>query len=813
MSILELSTASSEALPVTQFRAAERVSSPFSIDLWALSEEASVNLSAIVGRPATFRVNAGHAHALRSSDRCWSGVIARAEQVHAVPEGLGQAGASTYLLRLVPRVWLLTQRRDNRIFQQISIPDIVGEVLKQWSIRHEWQIDRPRYPKLEYKVQYAESDYSFVARLLEEAGIAFTFAENAEGRSVLVLSDRLEGGAPRAGLPLLYVDQPNEASEQEYVTRVGYLREVRPGAVALRDYDPRRPPLPLFAHATPVAAEAMYEQYHYDAGAFLVETGKPEGTPVADDRGFARHDPAYGAALAERTLHGHRVGSHSIEFDTNAYDLAPGTVFSVARHPHEHLPASRPLLVLEALFEGRSEGRWSLSTVTVPADMPYRPPRRTPKPRVCGVQTARVVGPAGQEIHTDEHGRVRIELPWDRAGHKDQRSSCWVRVSQGWGGMSYGMITLPRIGQEVLLWFLEGDPDQPVIGGRVFNAIEQVPYRLPEHKTRSTWKSDSSPGSSGFNEVMVEDLAGKELVWQKAQKDRTREVKNDEFATVVNDRQKLVKHDETDRTENQRLRWVGKDADGVLAQDRRERIEHHSHVEVRGNDNQLVRGDQSLTVVDDQHERVTGRFALRAGKHVHGVADDIIGEGAEDVTLKGPGGFVRIDAAGVTISGTLVKINVSGVPGKGPGCKPEPPEEPILGKTPAIVNLRWSKPKVPVGDSVQAVFRVRHLEGNETALVKVFEHDADGGKKQVDELSVPVGKTDGDVKVTWARSPEQAQGDLQEDEEAGDIGPLEYRFEVEAGPLRAERASGPLRLTNTLSGKRTTRRSSTIRIS
>ena len=795
MSTLVL-TSSSGALQVTHFRAVERVSTPFSVELWASSADSSLDLSAIVGHPASFRADAGHIHASNPGARVWSGLITHGEQLHALQIGAGQAGTSSYRFSLAPDLWILSQRRNNRIFQHESIPDIVEKLLREWSVRHAWHVDRSRYPKLEFKVQYAESDQAFVARLLEEAGIAFTFTTDEAGHSVLALSDGLERAAPRAPLP--YVESPNESSEEEFVTKLGFSREVRPGSLTVGDYDPRHPALKLLSHATPVSPEARLEQMHYHAGAFLVETGKPAGTPVADDRGFARHDPAYGNALAERMLQGERLGSHAIDFDSNAYDLAPGSVFVMDNHPHDDLHPKRPHLVLETLFEGRLQGEWSLSAVAVPADVPYRTPRRTPKPRVHGVQSATVVGPAGQEIHVDELGRVRVELHWDRAGHHNERSSCWVRVSQGWGGAGYGTIVLPRIGQEVFLAFLEGDPDQPVVTGRAFNAMEQVPYKLPLHKTRSTWKSDSSPGSGGFNEVMVEDLAGKELVWQQAQKDRTRLVKNDELATVGHDRQKLVKHDEAEHTDGERLRWVGKDADGVVKLDRRERIERDSHVEVRGEQRELVRGDQSLTVVGGQQESVRGSFALRARKQVHAVAEEVVGEGAEDVTVAGPGGFLRIDASGITIEGTLVKINVSGSPGKGRGSKPELPEEVTLDKMPAIFDLRWSARKVPVGEVVKALFRVKHFKGDETALVQVLECNADGSKKQVDEVRVPIKRTDGQVSVEWVRTADQAEGDIEEDEDEGDLGPLEYRFEVEAAGLRAESASGPLWLTNTV---------------
>ena len=698
MSILELSVATGETLAVNRFRVTERVSDLFSIDLQVLSDDPALDLSAILGQTATFRAVAGHAHTAGTGTRTWKGLVEHAEQVHAMPVGEGDAGASTYAFRLVPEAFRLTLRRNHRIFQQKTLPDIVEQILKEQRIPHAFRVDRGNYPRHEYKVQYAETDFAFISRLLEEAGIAFVFAEDASGTTTLVLTGRLEQSPARGGPPLPYVDNPNEAGELEFVTRVTFGRELRPGAVTLRDHDPRRPTLPLFGQAPSVASEARYEQYHYDEGAFLVETGKPAGTPVADDRGLARHDQAHGKALAERLLHGDRVGARSLHLLSNAYDLCPGSIVSIARHPHDALPESRKLLVLATTYEGKAQHTWSLGASLVPADMPYRPPRRTPKPVVHGVQEALVVGPAGQEIHTDEFGRVRVEMRWDRAGHRDQKSSCWVRVIQGWGGIGYGMLNLPRIGQEVLLTFLEGDPDQPVIGGRVFNEIEQVPHRLPDHKTRSTWKSSSSPGSAGFNEIMLEDLSEKELVWQQAQKDRVRLVEDDEFVTVAHDRQKLVKNDEADHTDGNRKRLVVKDADDVVKKDRRERVEEHSHVEVRGDRRELVKGDQSVTVLQEQHERVNGRFALHAKKKVHTASEVMVGEAAEDITLKGPGGFVRIDSGGVTIVGTLVKINVSGSPGKGPGAKPVTPDAPVLATADSAVSqdVQDGKPNIDV---------------------------------------------------------------------------------------------------------------------
>jgi type VI secretion system secreted protein VgrG len=381
-------------------------------------------------------------------------------------------------------------------------------------------------------------------------------------------------------------------------------------------------------------------------------------------------------------LAGARSDKRLVSFDTNTIDLWPGQVFSIERHPHAEITESTRILVTEFSCEGTPEGEWSMSGQAVFTDAPYRPQQKTPKPRVEGVQSATVVGPKGQEIHTDEYGRVRVQFLWDREGRNDEDSSCWIRVSQGWAGTGYGMIVIPRIGHEVMVGFLEGDPDQPVIVGRVYNAKQAVPYNLPEHKTRSTWKSDTSLGSDGYNEIMFEDLKGQELVWEQAQKNRRRLVKNDETITVGHDRQKLVKNDEHDKTLGYLKVYIGKDQDVIVKQSRRERVEGDSHLRVYGKRSQRIEGKQSLTVKGDRHELVLQNHALAVAQDVHVAAGRaIVIEAAEDLTLKGPGGFMRINASGVYIRGKVVRINSGGSPGTGAGSSPDDPDEAIEATT------------------------------------------------------------------------------------------------------------------------------------
>ena len=680
MTILGLSFAGGEeSLSVRRFAVNEAISSLFTVSIWARSESPAIDLEAIVGRPASLRVVSGMLHAQQGGARLWTGICSHMEQVRGVTPQPGEKPLSTYYLRIVPALWLLTQRRNYRTFQHLSIPDISDELLGEWGLETAWKVDRARYPKLEYKVQYGESDHAFLTRLWEEAGIAFTFPDDDKAGSTLTLSDSLHLTPPRPGAPIDYVDNPGESSEREFVTNVRLAHDVLPGAYTIRDYDFRNPAFQLIGDPPKEKApEDKYEQYHYQPGAFLIETGKGGGTPSADDKGIARYDAPFGKDRAARALAGERVDKRTISLTTNTIDLWPGVVFSMANHPHPEIDDAAKLLVSEFSVEGSPDGEWTMSALALFAEVPYRPPLRTPKPPVNGVQSATVVGPKGQEIHTDEFGRVRVQFPWDREGTEDDSSSCWIRVSQGWAGTGYGMIIIPRIGQEVLVGFLEGDPDQPIIVGRVFNATQAVPYKLPDHKTRSTWKSNSSMGGGGFNEIMFEDLAGKELVYEQAEKNRRRLVKNDETITIGHDRQKLVKNDEFDRTLGNLKVYVGKDHDVVVKQHRRERVEGNSHLRVWGKRNQKIDGKQSLIVKGDRHEIVGKNHALAVSEQIHIAAGTaLVIEAANDLTIKGPGGFIRIDQGGITIRGKVVKINSGGSAGTGKGSSPEETDEAI----------------------------------------------------------------------------------------------------------------------------------------
>ncbi|WP_437989242.1 type VI secretion system Vgr family protein [Sorangium sp. So ce145] len=714
--LLSLTFASGESpLSVSHFSVHEGISTLFTVSISATSEDPSVDFDAIIGQPASFRAARDLAFSPLGAARLWSGLCNSMQLARAEP-----LGRSTYHLRIVPRLWLLTQRRGHRIFQHLSIPDIADKLLGEWNIDPIWQIDRPLYPKLEYKVQYGETDYAFLSRLLEEAGIAFTFPNDDANGSRLLLDDALHARPPRTTPPLRYVDHPTEAAaEHEIVTEVRLVHDVRPGAYAVRDVDFRNPAFPTLGEAEKAAApEDRYEHFDYQPGAFLVASAGPADTPAADDKGSYRHDQPSGKALAQRALDAERVEKRAVSFTTNTTDLWPCVIFSIGQHPHPELPDSQRLLVTHFSIEGAAVDTWHMSGTAVFASVPYRPPRRTPRPKIHSVQSATVVGPAGQQIHTDEFGRVRVQFPWDREGTRDDSSSTWIRVSQGWAGAGFGALTLPRVGQEVLVAFLNGDPEQPIVVARLSNMTNPVPYKLPENKTRSAWKSDTSPGSDGWNEILFEDLAGSELVYMQAQKNLRRLVKHDETITVVNDREKTVAGNETDTTLGKRtevtagdrteevsgtrttaaikilakrvkgdeiertlggqIGWVGKDRQIIVKKTKRELIHQDAHLLVKGCRNESV-GAQSLSTAVQQ-EKVGANHALETGLELHEKAGTVlVAEGAADVTLKGPGGFIRIDAGGVTIVGTLVQINEGGSPGSAADVRGTAPEEPREG--------------------------------------------------------------------------------------------------------------------------------------
>jgi type VI secretion system secreted protein VgrG len=637
-----------DSLSVRQFTVQEGVSSLFEVDLLARSPSDDLDLESLLGRPASFRIQRPLADG-PGAPRTFHGICSAARQTRVERSGL-----STYELRIVPPLWLLTERRNHRVFQHASIPEIVARLLTEWGIEASWHIDKDAYPRLEYRVQHGETDYSFLSRLLEEAGIAFTLGAAKEGderdaAATVSFFDHLASTEPRAGGPIAYQDSVTGAGGREYITGVRISHELRPGKLTLRGFDFRRKlDAPLFAVAAapipggPSDLEARLEQHVYSPGSFfaekaIAERSKRGDRPAADDRGISRADEKVGKQQADRRLAAARGGRRGVELATNVLDLAPGTVFSIGGHGHSDLADDHELLMTHLRMTGTHDAEWTIEGSAVFTDIQYQPARTTPKPLVQGVESAVVVGPADEEIHTDEFGRVRVQFPWDREGEFDEGSSCWIRVSQGWAGAGYGMLALPRVGQEVVVGFFGGDPDQPIIVGRLFNTTSPVPQRLPENRTATTWRSSTSPGGQGWNEITFEDAKGQERLFMQAERDLETLVKANASATVGGNRSRQVGATET--------------------------------VEIALAQTIAVGGGRAVSVGGDDQTTVGGRYAVNLGpsEERRGALPTglemidrkiTLSTGEATITLEGPN--ITLEAAASILLNAAASITING---------------------------------------------------------------------------------------------------------------------------------------------------------
>ena len=541
---------SGDELDVRYFSVLEAMSACFHVDVIARGRE-DIDLHAVSGHPAALTLHTG------AGSRTWGGVCARIAQTQVEPEGL-----STYTLRLVPALWLLTQRRNHRVFQHLSAPQMAQKILAEWQIEPILHVDAKAHPRLEYRVQYGESDYDFLRRQLVEAGISFYFVEDDRGETRLVLSDAPQSNKPRTpAIPFLR--EASGAEKHDHLTGVAFSVDVHPGRSTLRDFDFRRPSYALGGTHALDKSPTLLEEYVYQPGHSHVESAAQDGAPHGDHDGSYRHSDKHSQGHAARRVEALRGAASKVQFNTSAKDLSPGTVFSMSGHPHPHLGGGKNLLVTQSWISGDAGGEVNAGGDAVHAEHPYRPlltgspddpgqrteqdpfkpVLRSTKPRIQGVQNAIVTGPKGDEIFTDEHGRVRVQFPWDREGQHDEKSSCWVRVSHAAAGAGFGNNSVPRVGQEVLVNYLDGDPDHPVVVGRMFNAAAPTPYALPEHKTRSSWRSQSSPGGAGANEITFDDKAQNELFYVQAQKDFHKIVKQHELEHTMGNRHVSVDGD------------------------------------------------------------------------------------------------------------------------------------------------------------------------------------------------------------------------------------------------------------------------------
>jgi type VI secretion system secreted protein VgrG len=616
-----------DAVLLRSFQGQEAISKLFTFDLDLVSEDPSIKYDSIVGQAVTVCLTLAD-----SSPRYWNGYVSRFVQAGR------DSNFAIYQATIVPWLWFLDQTTDCRIFQTKTAPDIIKQIFQEYGY-HDFALRLyGDFVKRDYCVQYRESDFNFVSRLMEEEGI-FYFFEHEKSKHTLIL-----GNDPAANK-----ECPNQPSARYEGTAGGWQdddvilqwlqeQEFRPAIYTATDYNFETPSTSLLST---VNGKGKWEVYDFP-GEY---TKKADGDKLVKVRLQEQQMPQL-VARGTSDCRAFGVGYKFKLTDHYRDDLNQAYVLTAVRHSGRHN------LGYTSGSTDTSDPVYENSFECLPATTPIRPPRRTPVPVVQGCQTAVVVGPGGEEIFTDQYGRVKVQFHWDREGKKNENSSCWVRVSYPWAGKGWGGIQIPRIGQEVIIDFIEGDPDRPIITGRTYNAGQMPPWDLPGKKTVSGYKSNSTKGGGGYNELSFDDTKGTELIQVHGQYDMDTKIEHDERRHVVNNRTKNVDVDETSTIGNNRTEKVGKNEQITIGVNRTESVGTNEKISIGSNRTETVGANESITV------------ALTRTRNV-GVNEMVNVGGAQEITIGGlqalTVGLTRAKTIGVSESvniGTTQTINV-----------------------------------------------------------------------------------------------------------------------------------------------------------
>ena len=578
-----------DTLFVQTLSGTETLNGLFCIEIACRCADPALDLEAALGMHVT--VGLGASSAVRLLD----GMCAHIRQRPA------ESGYALYALELRPWLWWLTLSSDHRIFQAKSVPDIVEAVFAAAGYQdYELQLGGI-YAAREYCVQYGETDFAFVSRLLEEEGI-FYFFRHAAGHHMLVLADAPDAFPACPGAASIAFAPAAIGGREQQCVYAGELGQ-QAVSVGFRSAD--------FAFATPAAV--LTASARADAGG---------PTHYAYPGGYAAKDR--GDAIATTRVQAQTARARQLRGQSDSRALVPGHVFTLTGH--ERADANVAWVVSELSHEASHE-RYANHFCALPGELAYRPARATARPRIHGAQTAIVVGKQGEEIWTDEFGRVKVQFHWDRAGKRDENSSCWVRVAQAWAGKGWGGQFIPRMGQEVVVSFLDADPDRPLVTGCVYNGANAPPYDVPAEQTKSGVKTHSSPGGEGYNELRFEDKKDAEELYLHAQKDMKTEVLHDAARVVGNDDSRKIKRNQTlEVEEGDRAVTIAK---GNL-----------STVLSEGNDSLSVKGTRALAIEGAETHNNKADFTHQVdGGYVLTIKGDLTIDVTGEIKFKGAAGI------------------------------------------------------------------------------------------------------------------------------------------------------------------------------
>ncbi|NWD74218.1 type VI secretion system tip protein VgrG [Pseudomonas gingeri] len=620
-------------LRVLGFKGSESLNQPYRIDIELVSESADLDLESLLHQPVFLSLGAEnmglHGH------------------VHSAGQGESTRRLTRYQLTLVPRLAYLEHTTQQRIFQHQTVPDIIAQVLKEHGIladAFQFQQGPKPHAEREYCTQYDETDLNFIQRLCEEEGLSFHFRHSPD-QHLLVF------GIHSSIFPRLESTPYKRASglvaQGPVIKAFGVRVQTRPTRTTLRHYDFEQPHVQLQADCRPGSLPGADLEHYVYPGEF--------------------RDERQGKKLAERDLQRHRSDYRLARGESDQPSLRSGHCLLLSEHPRQDWNSH--WLLTEVNHEGYQpqvleeyagpEVPWQGYRNTfsaIPDEVEYQPPHRHQKPFIRGSQSAWVTGPAGQEIHCDAHGRVKVQFPWDREDRNDEHSSCWLRVASSWAGARYGSVVVPRVGMEVVVAFFEGDPDRPYVSACLHHKNNEVPYPLPESQTQSVFKTRSTPGGEGYNELRIEDRSGAEQIALRAQRDFTVHALNDQRLQV--DRQRSVQ--------------VGGDSRHEL-QGEEQHITHGQRLTE-------LRQDDHLTVNGEQHIQ-TASHLLRATRDIHlSAGDNVVIDAGSSLTIRAGGQWLTLNPAGifssteVTLEGHPVAVTQAAP--LSPGSQPLVPEEP-----------------------------------------------------------------------------------------------------------------------------------------
>ncbi len=617
-----------DALLLRSMTGSEQLGRLFQYELLVLSKDEAIKMDDILGQRVTVRLDLEG-----DKKRFFDGFVSRFAQTGR------SVGYASYEVTVRPWLWFLTRRQDCRIFQEMTVPEIIKKVFKDDGFSDFDESLSGTYRTWNYCVQYRETDFDFVSRLMEQEGIYYFF-KHEDGKHTLHLSDSYNAHAliPDYEQVPYYPPVENVVRKEEHVSDWSITREVMPGVYSLQDFDFEKPSVDLGTKSKIQRKHEKADLEVYDFPGEYLEEG--------DGKNYAK------ARIEELQSQHERI--HAV---ADARGFTPGGLFELTGYPRED--QNREYLIVSANYDLQStqfetggaseEETFGVRVSAIESKTPYRTPRFTPKPTIPGPQTAMVVGKSGEEIWTDKYGRVKVQFHWDRQGKRDENSSCWVRVAQVWAGKNWGAIHIPRIGQEVIIEFLEGDPDEPIITGRVYNAEAMPPYGLPGSATQSGIKSRSSKGGGGgnFNEIRMEDKKGSEELYIHAEKNHTNITENDRGEDVGHDRSLHVGHDKSETIDNNKTITV--------AVDHTESIGANKKLDVGANHTETIGANKSMTVGANHDETIAANMSINIGANL---AENVAIAYTENV---GAAMAVNVGAAMAINVGAAMSTNVGAV--------------------------------------------------------------------------------------------------------------------------------------------------------